>query len=327
MRMDSEGSRRSGARCGVALGWLSLAALSCSVLADLEGLKGDAKDAGTSSGGADAALTDGAWPDAPADDGASSDAAANDAALDAPVQDATPDAPALDAADDAPTTSKYAQAVMADAPALYWRLGEKVGPVAVDVSGNGRHGSFVGAIVFEKAGAVGGGETGVELAGGHITAGDVLDFAGTASFTFEIWLKWNGDPINYTRLVSKEASGAIRDGWTVLLQDGSSPTLTFERWRDSKTSALNVTKLPATTTFSHIVASYDGVTMRLYVDSVLQGTLTSAYSLIDTSAPLVVGAHSVLSNKLKGVIDEVAIYDKPLPESRILAHFSAAQGP
>lgn len=45
-------------------------------------------------------------------------------------------------------TSQYTTEVLADAPLLYWRLGESGGTVAVDSSGNGRNGTYVGTTIF-----------------------------------------------------------------------------------------------------------------------------------------------------------------------------------
>jgi hypothetical protein len=77
--------------------------------------------------------------------------------------------------------------------------------------------------------------------------------------------------------------------------------------------------------FLHVVATYDGTNVALYVNG--QPFATSAIStpLVATGAPLTAG---VLANwgSFTGVLDEIAIYDKALTPARIAAHYARATG-
>jgi hypothetical protein len=44
----------------------------------------------------------------------------------------------------------YAAAILADSPAVYWKLNETSGTTATDSSGNGRHGTFQGGPTFSQ---------------------------------------------------------------------------------------------------------------------------------------------------------------------------------
>ena len=50
---------------------------------------------------------------------------------------------------------QLAAAILADSPSGYWPLDEQSGSVARDASGNGRHGSYVGAVLLGRPGAAG----------------------------------------------------------------------------------------------------------------------------------------------------------------------------
>src|SRR5215510_10614316 len=51
-------------------------------------------------------------------------------------------------------SDQYSSVVLAKGPVGYWRLGEADGPTAVDISGNGYGGSYLGNPVFQQPGAI-----------------------------------------------------------------------------------------------------------------------------------------------------------------------------
>ena len=68
----------------------------------------------------------------------------------------------------------------------------------------------------------------------------------------------------------------------------------------------------------HIIGTYDGITLKLYVDSVLDDSNTDYSGSIDTNAePVRIGARNVGNDKFTGTIDEVAIYNRSLSADEI----------
>jgi len=268
-------------------------------------------DSGTGGTTIDSSLDGAGWIDAISD----SPTEVVDAAI-ADADAVAPDAPVE-------TGPTYADEVLSDDPVLYWRLDEKVGPTAHDSTGNQNDGTFMGSIVYEKIGATGGNDA-VELIGGHIDAGNILDFPGLDPFTIEAWVKWNGGTIDYARIFSKETALADRNGWDLLLSDTSNPHIIFERWVSGTSDSLSVLKTLPTNAFAHVVASFDGQNMKLYVDGEDLGSKASTLALPDTASSLKIGAYTDTSNPFHGSIDEVAIYLKPLPLTRIKAHYDRA---
>ncbi|HEX3720323.1 MAG TPA: DUF2341 domain-containing protein [Verrucomicrobiae bacterium] len=90
-----------------------------------------------------------------------------------------------------------------------------------------------------------------------------------------------------------------------------------------------------TSSWIHVVATFDGTTESLYTNGVLSGTLNIISKdgkafVPDPSTPLMIGSGSEPSasygNGFKGVIDDVAIYNEVLPLSSIDAHYQTAYG-
>jgi len=75
----------------------------------------------------------------------------------------------------------------------------------------------------------------------------------------------------------------------------------------------------------HIVGTYDGRTLKVYLDGVLKGTRDVPAPIDDDKLPLRIGSDD--SGKyFKGVMDEVCIWDRPLRESEIL-YLAGKSGP
>jgi hypothetical protein len=64
--------------------------------------------------------------------------------------------------------------------------------------------------------------------------------------------------------------------------------------------------------------------MRLYVDGSTMDTSPDSRALPSADEPMYIGASGTHQQVIEGVMDEVAVYDKALPEARVKAHFAAA---
>ena len=68
----------------------------------------------------------------------------------------------------------------------------------------------------------------------------------------------------------------------------------------------------------HVAAVYDGTTIKLYLDGVLDGSVNSSFAPTNGSASLKIGARGDDANtRLNGLIDEVRIYNRALSEAEI----------
>lgn len=218
------------------------------------------------------------------------------------------------------TATSYSSLVLADGPLGYWRLGEAGGPTATDSSGNGWHGTYQGSPVFSRIGAlVGNSDTAVGYNGVDtgMTAPDRNDFVGRAPFTIEAWVRPTslGASSDYKTIARKYGGSGY---WLWL---NSSNGLGFQRMSTSGISRMSVGPL-ATGVWHHVVATYDGTTMRVYRNGVLRTSGTSTLPISDNTAALEVGFYPTLpSYTVTGDLDEVAIYGTALSAARITAHY------
>jgi hypothetical protein len=77
-------------------------------------------------------------------------------------------------------------------------------------------------------------------------------------------------------------------------------------------------------TWSHVTATYDGATLRLYVNGTLVDTHPVSGQVMATADPLRIGGNVVWGEYFAGRIDEVRIYNRPLAAAEITRDMNAA---
>src|SRR5712671_4787956 len=98
---------------------------------------------------------------------------------------------AASASDSHAAASTYSSAVLADAPAGYWRLGESSGTTAADSAGHNA-GTYVGGVTLGQAGALSGDSDTSVVLDGSIATVQIPDAAAldpTTQITLEAWIK------------------------------------------------------------------------------------------------------------------------------------------
>jgi hypothetical protein len=211
----------------------------------------------------------------------------------------------------------YPSAVLADGPLAYWRFEETSGTQAADGSGNGRHGSYVGP-TLGAAGAFAG-----SLAASFDGINDLVQVSGLPSslprVTVEAWVKsktatWD----DYGYIVSKRSAfilHPIQGARTIEFLAVIASQWQVARW--TPPSGFEITQ------WHHYAGTYDGSALRLYVDGVARGSRTFAGSIASDNGPLVIGRDDGYPRYGNAYIDEVALYDKALTATRLLAHAQA----
>lgn len=227
--------------------------------------------------------------------------------------------------------SKYSAEVLADSPIVYWRFGELTGATtAVDASGNGRSGTYVGSPALEAVGLIGGDtDKSVNLNGTshYITRATetIFDFLGTQPFTLEAWVLITVAAVGVERIIMHEKTAAPDEGWSL---SHSNIEITFQRCANGvcNWSIHSVPIPPGERT--HIVCVFTGTQMLLYRNGVQVASSGATSSLIAQVQPLRVGSNSDAVGVFHmGQVDEVAIYNTALSAARIKAHYDAAEYP
>jgi len=222
----------------------------------------------------------------------------------------------------------YRAAVLGDHPISYWRLGEQPGATIAADELHRHPGAYVGAPTFGISHPLGGDpDTAIDLDGletqplgqfVHVPDGNDLAFAGRAPFSLEAWIFPRGFNGVTRRIFSKEGPDG---GYLLGIQ---STGLAFSRYAYGQWSTLRA-PVPHDR-WSHVLATYDGAVMNLYVDGVLAASEPSALSLPDARADLSIGAKQSQWRFYAGGLDDVAIYGRALSAERALAHVRVGTG-
>ena len=72
-----------------------------------------------------------------------------------------------------------------------------------------------------------------------------------------------------------------------------------------------------TNTWTHVAGTYDGTTLRLYVNGVQVGSQAKTGSMPVSANPLQIGGDSIYGQYFPGSIDEVRVYNRALSATEI----------
>ena len=221
-----------------------------------------------------------------------------------------------------PPPSHYADAVAADSPVGWWRLGESSGDVAVDSGSAGAslNGTYSGVApgapgIVPDDGAVS------FNANGHVQLPASSLFEQTGPFSIEAWLKTTYNGTN-SQEVYRTASTygvmmAMHAGGTAV------GTLSFALYGGTTLYTLTTPNPINDGNWHHVVGTYSGdstKTMKLYLDGAQVGSRTYTNSIYYTAAGATIGAWGT-SYPFVGSIDEVALYPVALGADRVQAHY------
>ena len=126
---------------------------------------------------------------------------------------------------------------------------------------------------------------------------------------------------------------------TILLKEGPGQlayALYASTFKDRPSAELFISSGPSvearsfvslsTNAWSHMAASFDGVTLRLYINGVLVGNRTRSGSIATSNSPLRIGGNTLGDEYFAGRIDEVRIYGRVLSATEIQADMEASIG-
>jgi RHS repeat-associated protein len=211
----------------------------------------------------------------------------------------------------------YRQVVLIDNPAAYWRLGDIAGTTATD-SASTHAGTLHGTITLGQGGAAWNDSDYAEKfdgTSGYISA-SIAAIAAGAAYTVEAWAKQASS--TGSQVVVSFSQGASTG---MLWLNAGLPTFRIG-------TASLFTEFAAATAISagwhHLVATYDGVSARLYVDGQLAAGPT-AVSSASTSTTLWIASQGGTTSFFNGTLDEVALYSQALSMTRVQTHFVAGR--
>jgi hypothetical protein len=236
-----------------------------------------------------------------------------------------------------PTTATdlYRDAIMADHPLVYWRMGkvsaaavpdETGGGNALVLQGTGHQLGVSGAVKGDDAAMGFDGESSFAIA----SDARALDFTEVAAFTLECWARRETGGASYFQHLISNVDGVAnnRDGYVLYLLPepaaGEAPRSVFERDRPANDVGIfgPVGKVSA---WAHYAAVFDGVTATLYVNGTLASTGMAPGNIASRKTPFAVARATNGANFFKGALDEIAVYPRALDAAAIAKHVVLAK--
>ena len=223
------------------------------------------------------------------------------------------------------SNSLYAETVLADSPIAYYRLGEPAGfsiTTAYDWGGSAFNGTISGGVTLGEPGAIFNDPNTAMLfdgSSGGIALPSGLNPSGWTSVTVEYWFNCTSIT-GLKRILSNSGTSGTNQGIDSGLNTNAMTLFFFlgngTTFGNTGTGALNLNQ------WYHIVGTWDGTTMRLYVNAVQVSSASLSGSIAAASASLFLANRSGISF-YPGLLDEVAIYqNKALSQARITAHYN-----
>jgi hypothetical protein len=197
---------------------------------------------------------------------------------------------------------------------------EGTGTSSADASGTG-NGATISGAAWATAGRFG---RALSFDGVNdlVTVADASSLDFTTGMTLEAWV--NPSALSGWRTaILKEATGGL--AYALYAHDNAPrPAVTVNvAGRDH--SSGGSAQLPLNT-WTHLAATFDGATLRLFVNGVQVGSGALGGSLLTSTGALRIGGNAVWGEYFSGLIDEVRIYNRALTAAEIQSDMTAPIG-
>jgi hypothetical protein len=221
--------------------------------------------------------------------------------------------------------SYYANAVLADNPASFWRLNETSGTTASDLGSGAHNGTFQNGVALNRPGPLRDAASSAQFDGSddEVSVGNVYNYNGTAAFSVEFWVKRTNPIPSWDRIVDKGTLSPARNGWDVMLDPGPpGGYVVLERWNNNSWSGVGTSTPIPLGVWTHVVVTYDGSDACIYVNGA-QDVCGSGGAIPSTTQGLALGSIDGGGGPLTGGLADVAIYSSALSPTQVAAHYNA----
>jgi hypothetical protein len=194
-----------------------------------------------------------------------------------------------------------------------WGFDDGSGTTATDASGRGNNGTVTGATW--TTGGKFGGALSFDGVSNWVTVPDADSLDLTTGMTMEAWVKPTAIGTAWRSVMLKEQPASLIYALYAGDSSGRAATDVFT----TSDIGLRGTAKTALSTWTHLAATYDGTTLRLYVNGVQATTKAISGSIRASTGALRIGGNSVWGEWFAGLIDEVRLYNRALTATEIQA--------
>ncbi|MEH2313056.1 MAG: LamG-like jellyroll fold domain-containing protein [Nostoc sp.] len=206
----------------------------------------------------------------------------------------------------------------------YWKFDEATGKTVLDSSGNNNKGSLINS--SRTVGLYG---QALQVSRKNSSYASIPASASLNSMSNQItvsaWARPNGKPVGFEAVVNRQIRTLVHPD-QFFLGFGTRNRVTTYKWELGTTNGEgDVYKgLPTADRWVHLVGTYDGSMLRLYVDGVQIGANPVTGNLLVDNNPVTIGAAenyaegTPLGDRFDGLVDEVRIYNRALSATEIM---------
>ena len=204
-------------------------------------------------------------------------------------------------------------------PALVaaYSFGEGTGSTVVDLSGHGNTGTITNA-TWTTSGKYGNALS-FNGATALVTIADSTSLRLTTGMTLEAWVYPTATSAAWRDVIYKGNDNYYLEATTTQNVGYPAGAGTFG---GNNVQAFGTSTLPLNT-WTHLAATYDGATVRLFVNGTQVGTLAQAGTIATSANPLTIGGDPIYGQNFQGMIDEIRVYNTALTPAQIQTDMNA----
>jgi hypothetical protein len=232
---------------------------------------------------------------------------------------------ARDAANNTTTSSEVAVTVnnapLSNGLVLAYGFEETSGTVVNDSSPAKNNGTAVNGPTSTAAGRFGRALS-FDGVNDRVDVPDAASLDLSNAMTLEAWVRPTTNSGWRTALLKERGTNSLV--YALYASNGAKPDT------ENFTSAENIDTAPsalALNTWTHLASTYDGTTLRLFVNGTQVATKAVTGAMPNTANPLRIGGNAIWGEYFSGLIDEVRVYNRALSAGEIGTDMNAAVGP
>lgn len=141
----------------------------------------------------------------------------------------------------------------------------------------------------------------------------------SSALTIEAWVYLDASGSARTLVAKEDTTGFV---YGLFLTSASVPELRVQAGGTLCTVA-SVTAL-ATATWTHVAGTYDGTTLRIWINGLEENSLAATGTIGTSTGPLRIGGDTMLDRPFAGRLDEIRLYSRALGATEIVADMDLA---
>lgn len=225
-------------------------------------------------------------------------------------------------------TSTADQFTYIAAPIAEYRFDETSGSTVTDSSGNNLSGALNGGVTVGGSGQV---CTGYNFNGSNaFVSVPNTTLLNPTKITVAAWVRHSTDPIKSWETIVAKGDSAYRlhlNGGCSINSPNPAGGISFAVNGGCGTADINSQIVPKAGRWYHVVGTYDGAAIKIYVDGTLQASAAYASTVGSNGFPLYIGENAERTGRFfSGDIDEVKIYGVALSAAQIAAGYANEKG-